>query len=141
LASVVAIDFSPAFVVRYADDTIVGFQFEDDARRFLDDLRERLAAFSLTLHPEKTRLIAFGRFAQANHRRHGRGRAETFDFLGFTHICAESRDGRFQLRRQGMCKRLRTKLAEIKEELRRRRQSAHRRSGTMAERGGGRGER
>jgi len=108
-------------VVRYADDTIVGFQFEDDARRFLDDLRERLAAFSLTLHPEKTRLIAFGRFAPANHRRHGRGRAETFDFLGFTHICAESRDGRFQLRRQSMRKRLRAKLVEIKEELRRRR--------------------
>ena len=107
-------------VVRYADDTIVGCQFEDDARRFLDDLRERLAAFALTLHPEKTRLIAFGRFAQATRRRHGFGRPETFDFLGFTHICAESRDGRFQLRRQSMRKRLRAKLAEIREELRRR---------------------
>jgi group II intron reverse transcriptase/maturase len=108
-------------VVRYADDTIVGFQIEDDARRFLDDLRERLTAFALTLHPEKTRLIAFGRFAQANHRRQGLGRVETFDFLGFTHICAESRGGRFQLRRQSMRKRLRAKLVEIKEELRRRR--------------------
>ena len=107
-------------VVRYADDTIVGCQFEDDARRFLDDLRERLAAFALTLHPEKTRLIAFGRFAQASRRRHGLGRPETFDFLGFTHICAESRDGRFQLRRQSMRTRLRAKLVEIREELRRR---------------------
>jgi RNA-directed DNA polymerase len=108
-------------VVRYADDTIVGFQFEDDARSFLDSLRERLAAFALALHPEKTRLITFGRFAQANRRKSGHGRAETFDFLGFTHICATSRDGRFQLRRQSMRKRLRAKLAEIKEELRRRR--------------------
>ena len=108
-------------VVRYADDTIVGFQLEDDARRFLDELRERLTAFALTLHPEKTRLIAFGRFACANHRRQGLGRLETFDFLGFTHICAESRGGRFQLRRQSMRKRLRGKLAEIKKELRRRR--------------------
>jgi group II intron reverse transcriptase/maturase len=108
-------------VVRYADDTIVGFQLEDDARRFLDELRKRLTAFALTLHPEKTRLIAFGRFACANHRRQGLGRLETFDFLGFTHICAESRGGRFQLRRQSMRKRLRGKLAEIKKELRRRR--------------------
>ena len=108
-------------VVRYADDTIVGFQLEDDARRFLDELREQLTAFALTLHPEKTRLIAFGRFACANHRRQGLGRLETFDFLGFTHICAESRGGRFQLRRQSMRKRLRGKLAEIKKELRRRR--------------------
>lgn len=78
----------------WADDTIVGFQFEDDARRFLDELRERLRTFALGLHPEKTRLIAFGRFAQANQHRSGIGRAETFDFLGFTHICANSRNGR-----------------------------------------------
>jgi group II intron reverse transcriptase/maturase len=108
-------------VVRYADDTIVGFQLEEDARRFLDALRERLAAYALSLHPEKTRLIAFGRLAQASQRQRGLGRPETFDFLGFTHVCAESRDGRFQLRRQSMRKRMRAKLAEIKEELRRRR--------------------
>ena len=108
-------------VVRYADDTIVGCQFEDDARSFLDSLRERLAAVALALHPEETRLITFGRFAQADRRKDGHGRAETFDFLGFTHICATSRDGRFQLRRQSMRKRLRARLAEIKEEMKRRR--------------------
>lgn len=108
-------------VIRYADDTILGFQYEADARRFLDDLQTRLADFALTLHPEKTRLIEFGRFAQANRQRRGLGRPDTFDFLGFTHICAKTPDGRFMLRRQSMRKRLRTKLREIKEELRRRR--------------------
>lgn len=107
-------------VVRYADDTIAGFQFEDDARRFLDDLGKRLTAFALTLHPDKTRLIAFGRFAPATRRPRGAGRPETFDFLGFTHICAKSQAGRFLLQRQSMRKRMRAKLAEIKEELRRR---------------------
>ncbi|WP_262313258.1 reverse transcriptase domain-containing protein [Acidiphilium sp. AL] len=107
-------------VVRYADDTIVGFQHEDGACRFLDDLRARLATFALTLHPEKTRLIEFGRHAQANRRQRGLGRPESFNFLGFTHICAETQGGRFQLRRMSMRKRLRAKLAEIKEELRRR---------------------
>jgi group II intron reverse transcriptase/maturase len=108
-------------VVRYADDTITGFQYEDDARRFLDDLRVRLGTFALALHPEKTRLIEFGRYAQADRRRRGLGRPESFDFLGFTHICAQTQDGRFQLRRMSMRKRQRAKLAEIKEELRRRR--------------------
>jgi RNA-directed DNA polymerase len=107
-------------VIRYADDTIVGFQFEADARRFVDDLQARLAGFALTLHPEKTRLIEFGRFAKANRLGRGLGRPDTFDFLGFTHICAETPDGRFMLRRQSMRKRLRAKLLEIKEELRRR---------------------
>jgi group II intron reverse transcriptase/maturase len=107
-------------VIRYADDTIVGFQNEADARRFLDDLQARLEGFGLTLHPDKTRLIEFGRFAQANRRRRGLGRPDTFDFLGFTHICANTPDGRFMLRRQSMRKRLRAKLREIKEELRRR---------------------
>jgi hypothetical protein len=106
-------------VIRYADDTIVGFQFEADARRFVDDLQARLAGFALTLHPEKTRLIEFGRFAKANRLGRGLGRPDTFDFLGFTHICAETPDGRFMLRRQSMRKRLRAKLLEIKEELRR----------------------
>ena len=107
-------------VIRYADDTIVGFQFEADARRFLDDLQARLAGFALALHPDKTRLIEFGRFAQASRSRRGLGRPDTFDFLGFTHICARTPDGRFMLRRQTMRKRLRAKLTEIKEELRRR---------------------
>ncbi len=107
-------------VVRYADDTIVGFRYEDDARRFLEELRARLETFALSLHPEKTRLIEFGRYAQANRRRRGLGRPESFDFLGFTHICAQTQDGRFQLRRTSMRKRQRAKLAEIKDELRRR---------------------
>ena len=107
-------------VIRYADDTIVGFQFEADARRFLNDLQARLAGFALTLHPEKTRMIEFGRFAKASRLARGLGRPDTFDFLGFTHICAETPDGRFMLRRQSMRKRLCAKLLEIKEELRRR---------------------
>jgi hypothetical protein len=105
-------------VVRYADDTIAGFQYEADARRFLDDLRERLAAFALELHPEKTRLIPFGRYAQADRMDAERSERETFDFLGFTHISAKSNGGKFLLKRQTMRKRMRAKLAEIKEEMR-----------------------
>jgi hypothetical protein len=104
-------------VVRYADDTIVGFQHEADARRFLDNLRARLAKFELELHPEKTRLIPFGRYAQADRPDEGTEGLGTFDFLGFTHIYAKSRGGKFQLKRQTMRKRMRAKLAEIKEEM------------------------
>jgi len=107
-------------VIRYADDTIVGFQHEADARRFLDDLRDRLAKFELELHPEKTRLIPFGRYAQADRPDAGTGGLGTFDFLGFTHICAKSQGGKFLLKRQTMRKRMRAKLAEIKEEMRHR---------------------
>jgi len=107
-------------VVRYADDTIAGFQHEADARRFLDDLRERLAKFALDLHPEKTRLIPFGRYAKVNQPGAEPGGLGTFDFLGFTHICAKSHGGKFLLKRQTMRKRLRAKLAEIKEEMRNR---------------------
>ena len=82
-------------VVRYADDFIVGFQYEREARRFWDELRERLAEFGLELHPDKTRLIEFGRHAAANRERNGRGKPETFDFLGFTHVCGKTRKGRF----------------------------------------------
>ena len=89
-------------VVRYADDTIVGFQRHADADRFLRELRARLAAFGLDLHPDKTRLIEFGRFAVERRAAKGLGKPETFDFLGFTHICAKSRDGRFLLMRQTM---------------------------------------
>ena len=107
-------------VVRYADDTIVGFQHEVDARRFLDDLRERLAKFELELHPEKTRLIPFGRYAKADRPGEEGEGPGTFDFLGFTHISAKSNGGRFLLKRQTMRKRMRAKLAEIKEEMRHR---------------------
>ena len=74
-------------IVRYADDAIVGFEHEADARRFLEAMRERLAEFALSLHPDKTRMIEFGRFAAAERERRGLGKPETFDFLGFTHIC------------------------------------------------------
>ncbi len=107
-------------VVRYADDFIVGFQYEWEARRFWDELRERLAAFGLELHPEKTRLIEFGRFTAANRKRNGRGKPETFDFLGFTHICGKTRRGRFIVLRLTMRKRLRAKLREIHITLRQR---------------------
>lgn len=80
-------------VVRYADDTIVGFEREADAERFLRDLRERLAKFGLALHPDKTRLIEFGRHAARRRSARGLGKAETFDFLGFTHICGKAKEG------------------------------------------------
>ena len=107
-------------IVRYADDFVVGFQYQTDAERFLADLKERLARFELTLHPDKTRLIEFGAFAQANRRRRGLGRPETFDFLGFTHYCARDRRGRFQLGRKPSAKRMSRTLKRIKEVLRRR---------------------
>ena len=107
-------------VVRYADDFIVGFEYEWEARRFWDDLRERLAAFGLELHPERTRLIEFGRFAASNRKRNGRGKPDTFDFLGFTHACGKTRKGRFVVLRQTMRKRLRARLQEIHIALRRR---------------------
>ena len=88
--------------------------------RFLHDLRERFAKFGLELHPGKTRLIEFGRFAAANRQKRGAGKPETFDFLGFTHICAKMRDGRFWVRRITVSKRVRAKLAEVKDQLRRR---------------------
>ena len=109
-------------IVRYADDFILGFQHRDEAERFLTDLRERLAQFRLELHPEKTRLIAFGRYALE--RRHERGLAgapETFQFLGLTHICGRSRSGQFLLHRHTERKRMVAKLHEVSTELQRRR--------------------
>jgi len=108
-------------IVRFADDFIVGFEHQGDAKQFLRDLRERFAKFSLELHPDKTRLIEFGRFAAARRAGRGLGKPETFDFLGFTHICGKTRAGRFWLRRTTISKRLRSKLHEVKDELKRRR--------------------
>ena len=108
-------------LTRYADDFIVGFEHRDDAQRFLDELRDRLAQFGLELHPDKTRLIEFGRFAARDRRARGDGKPETFDFLGFTHICASMRDGRFWVRRITISKRLRAKLREVNDQLERRR--------------------
>ncbi len=107
-------------IVRYADDLVAGFEHEDDARRFLDAMRKRFDAFALSLHPEKTRLIEFGRHAAARRARSGLGRPETFAFLGFTYICGRSRRGNFQLQRKTRRDRQRAKLQDIKEELRRR---------------------
>src|SRR3954452_446102 len=87
-------------IVRYADDIVVGFQHETDARRFLDMMRDRLEEFALTLHPEKTRLIEFGRYAASNRKRRGLGKPETFTFLGFTFICGTSRRGYFRIHRK-----------------------------------------
>jgi RNA-directed DNA polymerase len=107
--------------VRFADDFVVGFQHAGDARRFLHDLRERFVKFGLELHPDKTRLIEFGRFAAQRRAARGVGRPETFDFLGFTHICGKGKNGSFWLRRITISKRMRAKLKQVKDQLRRRR--------------------
>jgi group II intron reverse transcriptase/maturase len=108
-------------VVRYADDAVLGFELKEEAERFLREVRERLTQFGLELHPEKTRLIEFGRFAGPNRERRGEGKPETFDFLGFTHMCGKNgKTGYFVVRRKTVKKRMRAKLQEIKVELRRR---------------------
>jgi group II intron reverse transcriptase/maturase len=107
-------------IVRYADDLVVGFEHEDDARRFLEAMRARFEAFALELHPDKTRLIEFGRHAATDRARRGLGKPETFDFLGFTYICGRSRRGNFLLQRKTRRDRRQAKLKAIKAELRRR---------------------
>jgi hypothetical protein len=107
-------------IVRYADDFVVGFQNRSDAERFRDELQERLHKFNLELHADKTRLIEFGRYADERRAKRGEGRPETFDFLGFTHICGKTRRGRFMVLRQTIRKRRVAKLAEIRAQLRRR---------------------
>jgi RNA-directed DNA polymerase len=107
-------------IVRFADDIVVGFEHERDARRFWDAMRKRLEEFSLSLHSDKTRLIEFGRHAADMRAQCGLGKPETFRFLGFVFICGRSRKGKFQLKRKSRRDRMRAKLSEIKEELRRR---------------------
>ena len=107
-------------IVRYADDFVVGFQHKRDAERFLDAAKERFGSFELDLHPDKTRLIEFGRYALIDRRQRGEGRPETFDFLGFTHYCTETRRGHFQVGRKPVGKRMSRTLKRIKEALRRR---------------------
>jgi group II intron reverse transcriptase/maturase len=107
-------------VVRFADDFVVGFQHRAEAERFLAELRERFARFGLTLHPDETRLIEFGRFADPNRRARGDGKPETFNFLGFTHSCAKTRKGRFTVLRQTVRTRWQAKLRAVKTELRQR---------------------
>jgi group II intron reverse transcriptase/maturase len=107
-------------VVRFADDIVVGFQVQSDAQRFWAELKERMQKFQLELHPEKTRLLEFGRYAADHRKWHGLGRPETFAFLGFTHICGKTSKGRFTVLRQTIRKRLQAKLQAVKTELRRR---------------------
>src|SRR5437867_7249547 len=107
-------------VVRFADDIVVGFQVKSDAEQFWAELTERLRKFALELHPDKTRLLEFGPFAVASRKRRGEGKPETFNFLGFTHICGKKRSGRFTVVRQTIRKRVQAKLSEVKAELQRR---------------------
>jgi RNA-directed DNA polymerase len=107
-------------IVRFADDFIAGFEYQEDAERFLDELRGRFAESGLELHPGKTRLIEFGRLAATRRARRGLGKPETFDFLGFTHICARSTKGRFWVKRITISKRMRAKLKQVKDQLTRR---------------------
>ncbi len=104
-------------IVRYADDLVLGFEHEADARRFQQHLRQRLAQFGLELHPDKTRLIEFGRWASSNRQRRGQGKPETFDFLGFTHMCSRTKNGWFQVRRTTSKKRMVRKLKEVRRAL------------------------
>jgi RNA-directed DNA polymerase len=110
------------YFVRYADDGVACFQYRGEGRRFWRELAERLEQFGLKLHPQKTRLIEFGRFASSNRKARGEGKPESFDFLGFTHVCARRRsDGRFTVRRLTIAKRQRKKLKEIRAWLKRNR--------------------
>jgi len=107
-------------VVRFADDIVIGFQVRAEAERFLAELKERVQKFGLELHPEKTRLLEFGRFAARDRERRGEEKPETFNFLGFTHICGKTRKGKFTVWRQTIRKRMQAKLQAIKVELRKR---------------------
>ena len=107
-------------IVRYADDVVAGFEHEADAREFLEAMRARLEEFSLSLHPDKTRVIEFGRHAAANREQRGQGKPETFRFLGFTFICGKTRAGKFLVKRKSRRDRMRAKLKEVKAELQRR---------------------
>jgi group II intron reverse transcriptase/maturase len=108
-------------IIVYADDAVLGFQYREEAERFLEQLRERMGKFGLELHPEKTRLIEFGRYATERRRKHGEGKPETFNFLGFTHICGTSRKtGYFNVQRKTIGKRMAAKLRDIKVKLRQR---------------------
>ena len=112
-------------IVRYADDFVMGFQDRGDAERFLRELRRRFEQFGLQLHPEKTRLIEFGRYAAERREKRGQGKPETFNFLGFTHYCGTTRKGTFTIKRKSIAKRMRAKLQEIKQQL----QATHARCG------------
>ena len=128
-------------IVRFADDFVCGFEHQGDAKQFLHELRKRFADFGLELHPEKTRLIEFGRYAAHNRKARGLGKPETFDFLGFTHICGKGRDGKFRLRRITVSKKMRAKLRAVNDQLKAPSASAHPRTGQMAGKRGARSRR
>jgi group II intron reverse transcriptase/maturase len=107
-------------IVRYLDDFIVGFQARSDAKAFLEAVRGRLGSYGLSLHPDKTRLLEFGRHAAQHRRERGQGKPESFQFLGFVHSCGRTRRGKFTVRRQTIGQRQRAKLQEVKQELKRR---------------------
>ena len=110
------------YIVRYSDDFVLGFQYQSDAVRFQAELRMRMGKFGLELHDDKTRLIEFGRFAAETRKSRGEGKPETFDFLGFTHICSTRRkDSKFKLLRKTIGKRLRSKIKEVRQTLQRHR--------------------
>jgi len=111
-------------IVRYADDAVMGFQSRSDAERFRKELQQRFGKFNLRLNEDKTRLIEFGRFAAENRKRRGEGKPETFDFLGFTHICSRKQNGKFVVLRHTIRRRMWAKLRELKEELKQRQHSA-----------------
>lgn len=106
------------YVVRYADDFVLGFQYESDAQRLLEALKRRFKEYHLELHPEKTRLLEFGRFAAANRQRRGEGKPDTFNFLGFTHYCGKTKTGAFQVGRKTIQKRMLAKVKTLKERIR-----------------------
>lgn len=105
------------YIVRYADDFVMGFQYKSDAEQFQAELKERLAKFGLEMHEGKTRLVEFGRFAVEDRKKNDEGKPETFDFLGFTHICAKKKNGRFTIYRKTITKRLRAKIKDVREKL------------------------
>ncbi len=105
------------YIVRYADDVVMGFQYKSDAEQFQSELQERLRKFGLEMHEGKTQLIEFGRFAIENRKERGEGKPKSFDFLGFTHICSKKKNGRFTIYRKTITKRLRAKIKEVKEKL------------------------
>jgi len=108
-------------VVRYADDAVLGFQYREEAERFLEQFEERLRKFGLELHPDKTRLIEFGRYAAERRKKRGAGKPETFNFLGFTHICGTNHQtGQFTVHRRTMGKRMAAKLKDVRAKLRQR---------------------
>ncbi|NTU54106.1 MAG: group II intron reverse transcriptase/maturase, partial [Chlorobiaceae bacterium] len=104
-------------IIRYADDLVMGFQYKTEAERYLKALNERVQEYGLKLHPEKTCLKEFGRYAEERRRKRGEGKPEGFDFLGFTHLCSRTRKGNYFLKRKTKAKKLRQKLTELKEKL------------------------